>query len=383
MTLTYDVENRVIQAVNSNGTEQYGYSPDNRRVYQKTPAGSQQIHFYGANGDRLATYTYFGNGVFQVLKTNLYFAGRMIRQSNTATFIDRLGSDRNGTRYYPYGEEYSATGNDRNKFATYFRDSSTGLDYALNRYYSSSMGRFLTPDPFGGSPSLERPNSWNRYAYVENDPVNYYDPAGLAQCPAGATNCIDVTAPAPDPLELFVWGMWLTPTIAYGLADGLGEDWRAERTTPQQKREQVKAWIGPGQEKLQKFTTQSADCILTLGLIGLKVSDVAQWAKDAEFKNVNIYHPTLAKEMADSGTDFTIDVNSTNGVWYQSDAFWQQDFNMLLGTMVHEFAHLNDRTLTDKDLQTNLAPLGVRVDKDTTNISRRIAKDCFRDVKNP
>jgi YD repeat-containing protein len=37
MTLTYDVENRVIQAVNSNGTEQYGYSPDNRRVYQKQP----------------------------------------------------------------------------------------------------------------------------------------------------------------------------------------------------------------------------------------------------------------------------------------------------------------------------------------------------------
>ena len=65
MTLTYDVENRVIQAVNSNGTEQYGYSPDNRRVYQKQPSGAQLIHFYGANGDRLRTYTYYGNGIFQ------------------------------------------------------------------------------------------------------------------------------------------------------------------------------------------------------------------------------------------------------------------------------------------------------------------------------
>jgi RHS repeat-associated protein len=182
MTLTYDVENRVIQAVNSNGTEQYGYSPDNRRVYRKLPSGaggSQLIYFYGANGDRLATYNYFGNGVFQVFKSNLYFGGRMIRQNNTATFIDRLGSDRNGTRYYPYGEEYSATGNDKNKFATYFRDSSTGLDYALNRYYGSTMGRFLTPDPFGGSAKLPIPQTWNRYAYVANDPVNLTDRLGL------------------------------------------------------------------------------------------------------------------------------------------------------------------------------------------------------------
>jgi YD repeat-containing protein len=36
-TLSYDIENRVIQAVNTNGTERYGYGPDNRRVYQKKP----------------------------------------------------------------------------------------------------------------------------------------------------------------------------------------------------------------------------------------------------------------------------------------------------------------------------------------------------------
>ena len=32
-TLSYDIENRLIQAVNSNGTEPYAYEPDNRRVY--------------------------------------------------------------------------------------------------------------------------------------------------------------------------------------------------------------------------------------------------------------------------------------------------------------------------------------------------------------
>ncbi|MEW5979097.1 MAG: RHS repeat-associated core domain-containing protein [Acidobacteriota bacterium] len=53
-------------------------------------------------------------------------------------------------RLYPFGEELSpATANDRDKFATYHRDNSTGLDYAMNRYYGSTLGRFISPDPFG------------------------------------------------------------------------------------------------------------------------------------------------------------------------------------------------------------------------------------------
>jgi RHS repeat-associated protein len=173
--LTYDVENRVIQAVNSNGTEQYGYSPDNRRVYRKLPSGaggSQLIYFYGANGDRLATYVRNGPSGFLLSKTDLYFAGRRL------AVMDRLGSVR-GNKYLPFGEEQPATANDTDKFATYFRDSSTGLDYALNRYYSSSMGRFLTPDPFGRSAKAPIPQTWNRYTYVANDPVNLNDRSGL------------------------------------------------------------------------------------------------------------------------------------------------------------------------------------------------------------
>jgi RHS repeat-associated protein len=135
------------------------------------------IHFYGANGDRLRAYTYFGNGVFQVSKTNLYFAGRVILQNGQAAFVDRVESDRRNTRYYPYGEEYTATTNDKDKFATYFRDSSTGLDYAMNRYYGSNLGRFMSPDQ--GPPLLANPGSWNRYTYSWNDPINFNDPDGL------------------------------------------------------------------------------------------------------------------------------------------------------------------------------------------------------------
>jgi RHS repeat-associated protein len=70
------------------------------------------------------------------------------------------------------------TANGQDKFATYYRDLN-GMDYADQRYYSSQAGRFLSPDPYRSSASLANPQTWNRYPYVENDPVNKVDPPGL------------------------------------------------------------------------------------------------------------------------------------------------------------------------------------------------------------
>jgi uncharacterized protein RhaS with RHS repeats len=51
----------------------------------------------------------------------------------------------------------------------------------VNRYYSSASGRFLSPDPYKASAGVEDPGSWNRFAYVQGDPVGFYDPEGLQQ----------------------------------------------------------------------------------------------------------------------------------------------------------------------------------------------------------
>jgi RHS repeat-associated protein len=112
-------------------------------------------------------------------------------------------------RYFPWGEEQTTTAQNRDKFATYFRDSS-GLDYALHRHYSSSHGRFLTPDPYVANDALRNPQSWNRYPYVENDPVNYADAQGLLRrCPAGTSStgwtCVadDVIGVEYEPARLY------------------------------------------------------------------------------------------------------------------------------------------------------------------------------------
>jgi RHS repeat-associated protein len=80
---------------------------------------------------------------------------------------------------YPYGVEYATTANDREKYATYTRDSLTGLDYSVNRYYSSLWGRFVSPDPYNGSAKLGTPQTWDRYVYAANDPANITDSRGL------------------------------------------------------------------------------------------------------------------------------------------------------------------------------------------------------------
>jgi RHS repeat-associated protein len=115
-----------------------------------------------------------------------YFAGTRLNWKT-----DRLGS-RDGNGYFPYGEERGTpTTNDTYKFATYWRDS-TGLDYADQRYYASSFGRFLTPDPYMASGGPADPQSWNRYAYVEGDPVNFNDPRGLLKAQLVHPNPVDL-----------------------------------------------------------------------------------------------------------------------------------------------------------------------------------------------
>jgi hypothetical protein len=52
------------------------------------------------------------------------------------------------------------------------------LDYFLARCFSSAQGRFASPGSLLASVRLTNPQTWNRYTYVRNDPVNMVDPDG-------------------------------------------------------------------------------------------------------------------------------------------------------------------------------------------------------------
>ena len=85
---------------------------------------------------------------------------------HTSMVLDQIGSLANMKRhdYLPFGEEliagtggrtaaqgYSADGV-RQQFTEKERDSETGLDYFLARYYSSIKEWFTSPDEFNGGP---------------------------------------------------------------------------------------------------------------------------------------------------------------------------------------------------------------------------------------
>ena len=66
------------------------------------------------------------------------------------------------------------------KFTGKERDSESGLDYMDARYYGSSMGRFMSPDPvFATVNRLADPQQWNMYSYGRNNPLSNSDPTGL------------------------------------------------------------------------------------------------------------------------------------------------------------------------------------------------------------
>src|SRR5262249_45124653 len=94
---------------------------------------------------------------------------------------NRLVTDSSGNvvaqmGHYPFGESWYNASSDKLLFTTYERDSESGNDYALARYYIFRFGRFASPDPISGSTA--DPQSLNRYPYTQNDPTNASDPSG-------------------------------------------------------------------------------------------------------------------------------------------------------------------------------------------------------------
>lgn len=118
--------------------------------------------------------------------------------STPRIIIDLSGSLNTTKRYdyLPFGEElkssnglrgttlgYAASNADRirQKFTTKERDNETGLDYFGARYYANVQGRFTSVDPenFQAMLNTTRPQSWNGYSYVNNNPLRSNDPTGL------------------------------------------------------------------------------------------------------------------------------------------------------------------------------------------------------------
>jgi RHS repeat-associated protein len=192
-TYVFNAENQLICAASTT----YLYDGDGKRVEKATgcttPAASK-LYWYGTGSDPLTESSASGTPSAEYV----FFNGKRIARIDLPSavvhyyFSDHLGSAnvvtssagviQDESDYYPFGGERAITNSDPNnyKFTGKERDSESGLDNFGARFDSSSMGRFMSPDPLGGR--LINPQTLNKYSYVANNPINFTDPTGLYTC---------------------------------------------------------------------------------------------------------------------------------------------------------------------------------------------------------
>jgi RHS repeat-associated protein len=213
---TFDAENKILMV---DSTTAYAYDGEGHRV--RKFVGENTRFVYGIGGQLVAEFD-GANG--NLKKEYVYGRATLITIEPTAvnsnatqySMADHLGSPRVITNlsasvvsrrdYMPFGEDLGAgtggrtTGmgfsggsgdNNRKKFTDYERDAESGLDFAQARYSSFAQGRFTSPDPFAGSATIGNPQTFNRYVYCGNNPVNAVDPSGLSGVALGGGNYMD------------------------------------------------------------------------------------------------------------------------------------------------------------------------------------------------
>jgi RHS repeat-associated protein len=184
---TYDAENRLV-AVDGGATAKYYYDFQNRRVMKVS--GGVTTHYVweggkvlsehnGSNGSVLVDYIYGGSTLIAKVAsgiTSYFLSDRLSIRVSLDSSGNVIGREAHG----PFGGEFGESGQqEKHHFTNYESDPETGVDYAVNRFYAVSVGRFMSADPYKQSGYLVDPQSWNRYSYAGGDPTNTVDPVGL------------------------------------------------------------------------------------------------------------------------------------------------------------------------------------------------------------
>ena len=193
-TYTYNAADQLASVQGPNGAASYTYDGDGQRTTRSTAAG-QTIYVRDPQGEVIAEYS---GTTGALLAEYVYVDGqRLCKITHDAQGVERrvyYHQDVVGTpvaetnesgqvlvraNYTPFGEEViPGAATDPHKFTGKELDDESGLYYFGARYYDAHLGRFVSTDSTAGS-NFD-PQSWNRYAYSRNNPLNRIDPNGKA-----------------------------------------------------------------------------------------------------------------------------------------------------------------------------------------------------------
>lgn len=214
--LTYEGDDRPTSISKGQESTHFAYGPDDARYWR------QDVRV--TDGKRTTLDTFYLDKVYEkqvrtgddgTLTEHRYFVGNLIlvRRSNQTEdrlyqHLDHQGSvilvsDQKGDAAQAFA--YSGFGEQRrlllaSRFASLLTPTrrgytghemveDLGIIHMNGRLYDPAMGRFLQADPYVPEPSDGQ--SFNRYAYVRNNPLNAVDPSGfwdIGTCAADIRN---------------------------------------------------------------------------------------------------------------------------------------------------------------------------------------------------
>ncbi len=225
---TWDPLGMMTSATTNGRTFRYLYDAHNERIaaVERVQAGAQlrnrtTFTLRGDGHQLLSTFTddwTTGSRVFARKEDTIWRGSQVLAAAKPSTAmnyaLDHLGSPRLITNaagtvldtqtFEPFGSG-GLFGSGPLQFTAHERDQAnlgggTFLlpDYMHARYYSPWAGRFLSVDPaLDVETAMQSPQTWNRYAYVANNPTNSIDPTGaILISVTGQSTVLDIAGDA-------------------------------------------------------------------------------------------------------------------------------------------------------------------------------------------
>jgi len=185
ITNVYNERNELISTTKNEQTTTYQYNAEGKRISKSDGSDITKFIYEGTKivlelddlNNEIARNTY---GLALVSREVNNEVGYYLYNGHGDTVVI-INSDNEVLNTYEYdvwGVIISETESLNNpyKYAGYYYDTETGNYYLLSRYYNPEIARFISEDTYCGQ--LSDPLSLNRYVYVHNNPLIYYDPNG-------------------------------------------------------------------------------------------------------------------------------------------------------------------------------------------------------------
>jgi len=169
VSLTYDALGRMVEQNKSGTYYQIVYSPKGAK-FAIVSSSALQKGFVPLTGGSKVIYT--SGGLAYYRHSDWVGSSRFASTPSRTLYFDGA--------YAPFGEAYAQTGTADLSFTGMNQDTVANLFDFPSREYNNIQGRWPSPDPAGiSSIRSNDPQTWNRYAYVRNNPLRITDPTGL------------------------------------------------------------------------------------------------------------------------------------------------------------------------------------------------------------